>query len=373
MRVGIPKELKDSEYRVAMTPAGVRELVEHGHEVLVESNAGSGSSFPDDDFVRAGARLLPTADEVWGEAELICKVKEPLPEEYHRLRAGLVMFTYLHLAASRECTLALVESGAIAIGYETVQLADGSLPLLAPMSEIAGRMSPIVGAAHLQRDAGGRGVLMSGVPGVSAARVVVLGAGTAGANAAAIAVGMHASVVAIDRDLAKLRQLDTVYRGELETVASNAHAIEEACLSADLVIGAVLVVGARAPHLVSDELVAAMRPGSVLVDIAVDQGGCFESSHPTTHRQPTFRVHESIFYCVANMPGAVPHTSTHALTNATLPYTLEIANYGWEAAAGRDRALAHGVNIVGGTITNEAVARAHGLDFAQLDALSVAG
>ncbi|HVB05016.1 MAG TPA: alanine dehydrogenase [Acidimicrobiales bacterium] len=363
MRVGIPRELKDNEFRVAMTPAGVRELTRHDHEVLVEQAAGAGSSFTDEQYAAAGARLVADVDELWAASDLVCKVKEPIADEFARLREGLVLFTYLHLAASRPCTDALVAARTTAIAYETVQLADGTLPLLAPMSEIAGRMAPLVGGACLQRPEGGRGVLMSGVPGVRPARVVVIGAGVAGANAAAIAVGMHADVVAIDRDLARLRELDRVYQGHLETMASSTHAIEEACLGADLVIGAVLVVGARAPHLVSNELVAAMQSGSVLVDIAVDQGGCFESSRPTTHSAPTFEAFGSLFYCVANMPGSVPNTSTHALTNATLPYSLEIANRGWREAAAADPALARGVNTVAGAVVNEAVAEAHGLAF----------
>jgi alanine dehydrogenase len=361
VRIGIPREVKESEYRVALTPAGTRELVRHGHEVLVERSAGDGSSIPDDDFSAAGATLVANADDLWSSVDMICKVKEPIVEEYHRLRPGLVLFTYLHLAASRECTEALLAARCTAIAYETVQVGDGSLPLLAPMSEIAGRMAPLVGAAHLQRPGGGRGVLMSGVPGVRPARVVIIGAGTAGANAAAIAVGMHADVVAIDRDLNRLRELDRIYRGQLETMASSEHAIEQACLEADLVIGAVLVVGARAPHLVSNRLVGAMRRGSVLVDIAVDQGGCFEASRPTTHSDPVYEQCGSVFYCVANMPGAVPHTSTHALTNATLPYTLELAENGWLVAARSDAALAKGVNAVDGVLTNEAVAESHGL------------
>ena len=366
MKIGVPRELKDNEFRVSMTPAGVRELAGYGHTVLIEAGAGEGSSIEDDDYRRAGGQIIDSPDELWEHAELICKVKEPINPEYHRLRPGLILFTYLHLAASFECTTALTKSGVTAIAYETVQLRDGSLPLLAPMSEVAGRMAPLVGGACLQAPSGGRGVLMSGVPGVAAARVVVLGAGTAGANAAAIAVGMHADVVAIDRDLTRLRSLDQIYQGRLETMASSEHAIEEACRSADLVIGAVLVVGARAPHLVSDELVASMRKGSVLVDISVDQGGCFESSRPTTHSDPTFGVHSSIFYCVANMPGAVPHTSTHALTNATLPYTLAIANKGWRRAALEDEALARGVNVVGGAITSAPVAEAHAMDYVGL-------
>ncbi|HWD23892.1 MAG TPA: alanine dehydrogenase, partial [Acidimicrobiales bacterium] len=343
MRIGIPKELKDSEFRVSMTPAGVRELVAHGHDVAVERNAGAGSSFPDAEYVAAGASIVDDPDALWSRSELICKVKEPISDEHHRLRRDLVLFTYLHLAASEPCTRALLDAGTTAIAYETVQRADGSLPLLAPMSEIAGRLAPIVGAEHLQRQNDGRGVLMGGIPGVRPARVVVIGAGVAGAAAAAIAVGMHAEVAAIDRDIDRLRTLDAIYRGQLGTIASSAYAIEQACLDADLVIGAVLVVGARAPRLVSDALVEQMRPGSVLVDIAIDQGGCFESSRPTTHSAPTFRVANSIFYCVANMPGGVPHTSTHGLTNVTLPYAIAIADHGWRVAAARNEALAHGV------------------------------
>ncbi|MCU1489129.1 MAG: ald [Acidimicrobiaceae bacterium] len=367
MKVGIPREVKDNEFRVAMTPAGVRELVSAGHQVSVERSAGIGSSISDDEYVRAGATILVGADEVWGESELVCKVKEPIPEEYHRLRPGLVLFTYLHLAASRSCTEAVLNAKVIAIAYETVQLPDRSLPLLAPMSEVAGRMAPLVGSAHLMRPGGGRGVLVSGVPGVRPARVVVLGAGVAGTSAATIAAGMHAEVLVLDRNLARLRDLDHLYRGQLQTVAASEHTIEEACLEADLVIGAVLITGAKAPRLVSDELVARMRSGSVLVDISVDQGGCFESTRPTTHSDPTFEVAGSIFYCVANMPGAGPHTSTHALTNATLPYTTEIAALGWREASRRDPALAQGVNAVDGVLTYTPVAEAHGLPATDLD------
>ncbi|MGN6474188.1 MAG: alanine dehydrogenase [Mycobacteriales bacterium] len=361
MKVGIPRELKDNEYRVAITPAGVNELTRMGHEVVVEREAGVGSSIPDDDFVAAGAQILPDADEVWGAAELVCKVKEPVAEEYHRMRADQILFTYLHLAASEECTKAIIASGITAIAYETVQLADGSLPLLAPMSEVAGRMAPQVGAHHLQREGGGRGVLMGGVSGVYAAKVVVLGAGVSGMNAAAIALGMQAEVLLLDKNIDKLRQADRIYQGHLQTVASNAYEVERACLDADLVIGAVLVPGAKAPTLVSDELVARMKPGVVLVDIAVDQGGCFESTHPTTHSHPTFPVHDAVFYCVANMPGAVPHTSTFALTNVTLPYAERIAEAGWRHAARDDAALAAGVNVVAGEIVCAPVAEAHGL------------
>jgi alanine dehydrogenase len=361
MRIGIPRERKDDELRVAMTPAGVRELVSAGHVVRVEQSAGIGSSITDEQYKQAGAVLVADVDEVWGESDLVCKVKEPIAEEYRHLRPDLVLFTYLHLAASRSCTDALLRAKTVAIAYETVQLADGSLPLLAPMSEVAGRMAPLVGAAHLLRPGPGRGVLMSGVPGVRPARVVVLGAGVSGANAAAVAAGMHAEVLVLDRDLTKLRILDGHYQGRIATLASSEHTIEEACLEADLVIGAVLVTGARAPHLVSDDLVARMRQGSVLVDIAVDQGGCFESTRPTTLSKPTFMAHGSVFYCVANMPAAVPHTSTHALTNATLAYTIEIATNGWRGAAKADPALARGVNTVGGALVSSPVAEAHGL------------
>ena len=363
MKVGIPREVKENEYRVAITPAGVNELIRAGHAVLVEKETGVGSSIPDDDFAAAGAQILGTADDVWAESDLVLKVKEPIREEYGRLgtKPGQVLFTYLHLAASRECTDALVASKITAVAYETVQLADRSLPLLAPMSEVAGRMAPQVGAHHLERYAGGRGVLMGGVSGVYAAKVVVLGAGVSGMNAAAIALGMQAEVLLLDKNVDKLRQADRIYQGHLQTVASNQYEIERACLDADLVIGAVLVPGAKAPKLVTDDLVARMKPGSVLVDISIDQGGCFESSHPTTHSHPTFRVKDSVFYCVANMPGAVPHTSTYALTNVTIPYAVEIANHGIAGAIAADPALRLGVNVAGGEITYGPVAEAHGL------------
>ncbi len=369
MRVGVPREVKDNEYRVAMTPAGVRELVSSGHEVRIEHGAGEGSAIPDDEYLAVGAKIATDADAVWGESDLVCKVKEPIAEEFHRMHADLILFTYLHLAADRACTDAILSSRMTAIAYETVRLADGSLPLLAPMSEVAGRMAPMVAASVLERPSGGRGVLMSGVPGVRAARVVIIGAGVAGSNAASIAVGMHADVAVLDRDLYRLAALDQLYAGRLETLASSEHAIELACLEADLVIGAVLVVGARAPKLVSNDLVRQMRPGSVLVDISVDQGGCFEATHPTTHSHPTYRVFDSVFYCVANMPGAVPHTSTYALTNATLPYTMEIANNGWRAAASADAALAEGVNAIDGHLVSAPVAEAHGLEYEPLERL----
>jgi alanine dehydrogenase len=361
MKVGVPKELKNHEYRVAITPAGVHELVRAGHQVLVEQDAGTGSAIPDADFAAAGAAIAPTADDVWAASDLVLKVKEPVPEEYHRMRKGQVLFTYLHLAASRQCTDALLGSGITSIAYETVQAADGSLPLLAPKSEVAGRMAPQVGAHHLQRDGGGRGVLMGGVSGVYAAKVVVLGAGVSGMNAAAIALGMQAEVLLVDKNVARLRQADAIYQGHLQTVASNTYEIERAAIDADLVIGAVLVPGAKAPMLISNDLVSRMKPGSVLVDISIDQGGCFEDSHPTTHAEPTYKVHGSLFYCVANMPGAVPHTSTYALTNVTLPYALELANLGWREALRTDAALLLGLHTHEGALTIEPVAEAHGL------------
>ena len=371
MKVGIPREIKNHEYRVAITPAGVHELATSGHEVFVEASAGVGSSIPDEDFVAAGAKILATADDVWGAGDLILKVKEPIPDEYHRMRDGQVLFTYLHLAASKPCTDALLSQRVTSIAYETVQLPDGSLPLLAPMSEVAGRMAPQVGAHHLQRDGGGRGVLMGGVSGVYAAKVVVLGAGVSGMNAAAIALGMQAEVLLLDKNVAKLRAADAIYQGHLQTVASNTYEIERAVIDADLVIGAVLIPGARAPKLISNALVARMKPGAVLVDISIDQGGAFEDSRPTTHADPVYRVHDTVFYAVANMPGAVPHTSTYALTNVTLPYAVEIANRGWRAALKADQALAAGLSTHAGVLTSEPVAEAHSLPYTPIpDVLS---
>ncbi|MFI5035170.1 MAG: alanine dehydrogenase [Acidimicrobiales bacterium] len=371
MIIGVPKEIKTDEHRVALTPAGVRELTGAGHRVLIERSAGVGSSISDDDYVATGAEIVTRVDDVWAESELVLKVKEPIEAEYPRLgaRAGQVLFTYLHLAASRPCTDALLAAGNVAIAYETVRLADNSLPLLTPMSEVAGRMAPIVGAYHLMRPGGGRGTLVSGVPGVAPAHVVVFGAGVAGLAAATLAVGLHAEVQILDRNLDRLRQVDHHFDGRVQTIASSQHSLEEACLQADLVIGAVLVVGAKAPKLVSNDLVARMRPGSVLVDISVDQGGCFEATRPTTHSDPVFAVSGSIFYCVANMPGAVPNTSTAALANATLPYTMELARRGWRGAARADAALAEGVNVVGGSVTYGPVAEAHGLVHVPLESL----
>ncbi|GGM61152.1 alanine dehydrogenase [Longimycelium tulufanense] len=361
MKVGVPREVKNHEYRVAITPAGVLELVRHGHEVFVEQGAGQGSSISDAEYTAAGARILPTADEVWGTTDLVLKVKEPVAEEYHRMRPGQTLFTYLHLAASRECTDALLEREVTGIAYETVQLPNRALPLLAPMSEVAGRLATQVGAETLMKSRGGRGMLLGGVPGVHPAKVTILGAGVSGMNAAAIAVGMGADVTVLDLSVDKLRSADALYHGRLRTVTSNVFEVEQAVLEADLVVGAVLVPGAKAPKLVSNDLVKRMKPGSVLVDIAIDQGGCFEDSRPTTHAEPTFPVHDSVFYCVANMPGAVPRTSTFALTNVTLPYAVALANCGWREALHADQALALGLNTHAGRVTNQAVAEAHRL------------
>jgi len=369
MKVGVPREIKTHEYRVAITPAGVVELVKNGHEVFIEQDAGLGSSISNEEYVAAGAKILPTADEVWAAGDLILKVKEPIAAEYHRMRKGQVLFTYLHLAASRECTDALLASGVTAIAYETVELPDHTLPLLAPMSEVAGRLAPQVGAQALMRAQGGRGVLLGGVPGVAAGKVVVLGAGVAGMNAAALALGMQAEVLLLDVNVARLRQVDAIYQGHMQTISSNSYEIEKAVLDADLVIGAVLIHGAKAPKLVSNDLVSRMKPGSVLVDIAIDQGGCFEDSKPTTHADPTYAVHNSLFYCVANMPGAVPYTSTYALTNVTLPYALALANKGWQKAISEDHALALGLNVHDGHVTYPAVAEAFDLHLVSVDEL----
>jgi alanine dehydrogenase len=369
VKVGIPREVKNNEFRVAITPAGAHELVRNGHQVTVEQSAGIGSSIPDEEYVAAGATILDTADEVWATADMVLKVKEPVAEEYGRLRKDQTLFTYLHLAASRQCTDALIESGTTAIAYETVETGSRALPLLAPMSEVAGRIAPQVGAYHLMRSAGGRGVLPGGVPGVPAGRAVVIGGGVSGWNATQIAIGLGFHVTLLDRDVNKLRDADKIFGTKVSTVASNAYELERAVLEADLVVGAVLIPGAKAPKLVSNELVSRMKPGSVLVDIAIDQGGCFEDSRPTTHAEPTFQVHESVFYCVANMPGAVPSTSTYALTNATLPYIVELANCGWRNALRQDATLAKGLNVHDGEVFYGPVAEAHGLDSRELGTL----
>lgn len=368
MLIGVPSEIKDHEYRVALTPGGVKELLNAGNSVIIEKGAGEGSSISDDDFISQGAKIVGSAKEIWSQADMVMKVKEPIASEYEflGLKKDQILFTYLHLAASRACTEALVNSGNTSIAYETVRLANNSLPLLTPMSEVAGRMAPLMGAYHLRRSVGGRGTLICGVPGVPAANVVVLGAGVAGMAAATLAVGMQANVTIFDRNLERLREVDHHFRGEVQTLASIQHAIEESVKEADIVIGAVLVVGARAPKLVTDDMVATMKPGSVLVDISVDQGGCFESTRPTTHSEPTFKVHNSLFYCVANMPGAYPNTSTHALVNATLPYAIEISRHGWQNAVRADPALAEGVNIVNGNVTYEPVAQAHAMNYRPL-------
>ena len=359
MIVGVPKEIKSSESRVAITPEGVSELVHSGHLVLIQDQAGVGSSISNEDFIEAGATISSTADEIWSKAELVLKVKEPLEVEYPKMRTGQTLFTYLHLAASKACTDAIVKSGTTAIAYETVE-SNGVLPLLAPMSEVAGRLATQVGATALQKPLGGRGVLLGGVPGVAPGRVVVIGGGVAGLNAAVIALGMGADVTVFDRSISRLQYIDAIYSGRIKTLVASKHAIEREVKLADLVIGAVLVHGAKAPKLISNSLVSQMKSGSVLVDIAIDQGGCFEDSKPTTHGEPTFMVHNSIFYCVANMPGAVPVASTYALTNATLPFVLSIANHGWETACRRDQALAKGLIVHEGKIFYEAVAEAHG-------------
>jgi len=353
MHIGIPTEIKNNEYRVAIIPAGVAELTLHGHEVLIQAGAGEGSAISDNDFKTAGAQIVATADQVWAEADLLLKVKEPIEAEYHRLRRDQILFTYLHLAASRACTEALLNSGTTAIAYETVQLDDGSLPLLAPMSEVAGRLAAQVGAYHLMRSHGGRGVLMGGVPGVAPAEVVVIGGGVAGHNAARIAKGMGAHVTVFDLNLAVLRRIDAEFRGEVATRYSSTMDLQDAIKRADLVIGAVLIPGAKAPRVVSNSTVAHMKPGSVLVDIAIDQGGCFEDSRPTTHDDPTFTVHDCVFYCVANMPGAVPRTSTFALTNATLPYVLKLADQGWREACRADPSLAKGLAVHAGELCTD--------------------
>lgn len=360
MRIAVPSEVKNNEFRVAITPAGVHELVSHGHEVVIQAGAGLGSSIPDASYQSAGATILPDAASTWAAADLLLKVKEPISSEYGYFRPDLVLFTYLHLAAEPELTAALLASGVTAIAYETVQLPSRALPLLAPMSEVAGRLAPIVGANVMLKPNGGPGLLVPGVPGTHPAKITVLGGGVAGTAAMQVALGLGAEVTVLDTNLFRLRELDALHFGRVKTIASNSFEIDKAVVDSDMVIGSVLIPGAKAPKLVSNELVSRMRPGSVLVDIAVDQGGCFADSHPTTHADPTFTVHQSLFYCVANMPGAVPHTSTYALTNATLPYVRAVANRGWRDALRADSALALGLNTFGGVVTNAAVAAANG-------------
>ncbi|MGQ0849477.1 MAG: alanine dehydrogenase [Actinomycetota bacterium] len=360
MIIGVPAEVKTAEYRVAITPGGVRELTERGHTVLVEDRAGEGSTIHNEEYEIQGARIVTSAEDVFAEAEMILKVKEPQPQEVDLLHAGQLLFTYLHLAAYPKLAAGLLGRDIVAIAYETVQMADKSLPLLAPMSEVAGRMATQVGAYFLEKAQGGRGVLLGGVTGVRPGKVVVIGGGIAGSNAAALAVGMQAEVVVLDRDLGRLRFLDSIYQGRLATMASNRLTIEQEVLNADLVIGTVLVPGASAPKLVTEDMVRAMRRGAVLVDVAIDQGGCFETSHETTHENPVYMVHDVVHYAVGNIPGAVPHTSTYALTNATLPYTVALADMGAERAAVRHPELRCGFNVVGDQITHAAVAESLG-------------
>ncbi len=367
MKIGIPREIKDNEFRVGITPVGVHELTAHGHEVLIEKGAGEGSSISDDEFSGAGGRIVGVADDVWGEADMVLKVKEPVEAEYHRLRDDLILFTYLHLAADEPLTRQLMSTRTTSIAYETVQLPSGMLPLLYPMSEVAGCLAPQVGAHALMKTQGGRGVLLGGVGGVANAKVVVIGAGVAGQNAANIALGMGASVTLLDTDLDKLRMSFWRYDNRVAQIASSDMAIREQVIAADLVIGTVLIPGAKAPKLVTDAMVAQMKPGSVLVDVAIDQGGCFEGSHPTTHSDPTFTVHDAVYYCVANMPGAVPNTSTWALTNATLAYAVRIADKGWKDALRADKALALGLNTYAGQVTCGPVAEAFGMGSTPLD------
>ena len=366
MRIGVPGEVKDNEFRVAVTPAGVRELTLEGHEVLVEAGAGEGSAISDDDFASAGARIVADAAAVWDQAELLCKVKEPVEEEYVHLREDLVLFTFLHLAADVTLTRALGDAGTTAIAYETVEAVDGSLPLLAPMSEVAGRMAPQVGASHLERERGGRGVLMGGVPGVAPANVVVVGAGTAGRQAARIAAGLEARVSLLDIDLTVLRDVDRTAHGRITTLHSSRWMLEDLLRSTDVLIGAVLVPGARAPRIITEDMVAGMPAGSVVVDISIDQGGCVETSHMTTHDDPTYLVHDVVHYAVGNMPGAVPRTSTHALASATLPYVQRLASGPTEALRVHG-GLRRGVNVARGEVTNAAVAEAHDLPHVPVD------
>jgi alanine dehydrogenase len=369
MRIAVPAEIKNNEYRVAITPAGVKDLVSAGHSVVVQSGAGLGSNITDAQYTAQGAEIEKDAAKVWASGDMVLKVKEPIESEYQYFREGMLLFTYLHLAAEEHLTKALLDSKVTAIAYETVQLPSRALPLLAPMSEVAGRLSVIVGANAMLRPNGGTGLLVPGVPGTHAANIVVLGGGVAGTNAVAMAVGLGANVTVLDTNLQRLRELDALYAGRVQTLASNAYEIEKAAVSADMVIGSVLIPGAKAPKLITNAIVKKMKPGSVLVDIAIDQGGCFEDSHATTHSEPTFAVHDTIFYCVANMPGAAPQTSTHALTNATAPYVRALAAKGWKDALRSDASLALGLNTHDGHLTNDAVGVAHGIDAVSLDSV----
>jgi alanine dehydrogenase len=366
VKIGVVNEIKPDEYRVALTPAGARELTQRGHEVLVEAGAGAGSSFPDDAYRSIGASLA-TAEDVWAQADLVLKVKEPLPSEYALIREGVVLFTYLHLAANEGLTRALVESGAACVAYETVETDDRRLPLLAPMSEVAGRLAAQAGATFLEKPLGGRGLLLGGVAGVAPGHVAVLGGGIVGYNAAVIALGLGAQVTILERSVDRMRHLEEVLSGRVSLLMSSGLQIEESVIQADVVIGAVLIPGALAPKLITRQMVREMKPGSVLCDVAIDQGGCAETSRPTTHSEPVYTVDGVIHYCVANMPGAVPVTATKALTNVTLPYVEAIADHGLAEAVARDRSLARGVNVLHGKVTYEAVAEAHGLDFAPLE------
>lgn len=369
MIIGVPREIKPNENRVGVVPSGVELLVKNGHTVLVETNAGSGSGFQDDDYVRAGARIVGAPTDVYGEAEMIVKVKEPIQAEYGLIRPGQVLFTYFHFAASRELTDAIIRSGAVAIAYETVQRADRSLPLLIPMSEVAGRMAPQEGAKYLEKTMGGRGVLLGGIPGTRPADVVILGGGIVGTNAAKIAAGFGARVTIFDRDLYRLRYLDDVMARNVQTMMSTPHAVREAIRNADLVIGAVLIPGAKAPSLVTRDMLPTMREGSVIVDVSVDQGGCIETTRPTTHADPTYVIDGVVHYCVANMPGAVPFTSTIGLTNATLPYMLQLADLGYREALRQNAELRPGLNVMDGEVTYEGVAEAFGLEYTPADSV----
>lgn len=369
MIIGLPREIKDNEYRVGLTPAGVKTLSDAGHQVLVETHAGEGSGISDDEFIGVCGEIVPTADEVWQRAEMIVKVKEPVGPEYDRMRDGQILFTYLHLAPARELTQVMLQSKVTGIAYETITNNEGHLPLLTPMSEVAGRMAVQVGAHYLQKPEGGRGVLMGGVPGVLPAKVVIIGGGVVGINSIKMAVGLGANVVVLDKNLDRLRYLDDVFRSEIKTLVSNPFTVQEAIANADLVIGGVLIPGASAPKLVTQEMLKTMHKGAVIVDVAVDQGGCIETTRPTTHSDPTFYVEEVLHYCVANMPGAVPRTSTFALTNATLPYALTLANKGFKGAISRDVHLRNGVNTYQGYLTNEPVAESQGLEHQSIETL----